>query len=99
MALRVIFDRMTSAHDLAREIGVSSDLLTDAKESDLTFELIEQIEHLRGNERIGSIVNCDGELPGGRSRRRQAPNIRPDPRTARHKPRHEQYQMIDYDNG
>ena len=59
--LRVILDLVATAHDLACDVRMGRDAFPDAKEGGLAIKTVQQLEHLRGNERIGSVI--DREWP------------------------------------
>lgn len=61
VALRMVFHRVSAAHDLARQGRVLQNALTDAEERRVRAVRIEQVEDVRGDLGIRTIVNGDGD--------------------------------------
>ena len=62
MPLRVVFHCVAAAHDFLAQFCMLPCALADAKEGGFGCVLIEQIQYVRSNHRIGAIIDGDGDL-------------------------------------
>ena len=65
MALAVILDDMSPAHDFLCEIRVAQHPIADAKKSGACSESFELRQYLRRDVRVGPIVDGDGDIRCG----------------------------------
>ena len=93
--LRVILDRMAAPHDLAGEIGIAQDAFAHAKKTDAGAVRIELRKYLRGDLRVGSVIDGDRHLAALDTSRRQPCPVRTQQPASRPQARRGQHYVIE----
>ena len=97
--LRVVFERMAARNDFARQLRVALRFRANAEECRAHAEGVEQVEHLRRDDRVGTVV--DGQRDGvGVARRGGQPGpVRAQQRSAGQQARYGENSVIRDDRG
>ncbi len=83
MMLAVILDGMAAPHDFTAQVRVASGFVTDAEKGGLSRVTIQHVQHLRGDDGIGAVVDCQGDFISGGGGGRQSRPVRSQPVAAR----------------
>ena len=66
MLLAVVFHRVAALHDFPAQGGMALGLLPDAKEGDTSRVAIQQVQDLRRDDGVRTVVDRQGDFIAGR---------------------------------